>query len=312
MMSDEASSTFEENMMIGTRYARVQPSVSPLRSVSGTVVGGLRNLRPRSIEDLFSERQRMMASAVREEERPGLFVFAAHERFGHLARLWLEASDAPRAGTVGRHDEVDLALPLDESLSLRHLLFIVRRAEGSIHFSALNLETPGGVQLESGQPVRLVESVGALFLRASEFVFFCIPTGQPVPWNPDDAQPWSTLLPRAESHVESPDEPVPGRPIGKLEVRGLAGARGFRLDAASLRRGVLVGRADRCEVRLPLDTISRVHAVMLQLGDEAFLVDAGSTNGIWRDERQVRIAQLVDGVTFDLGREVSLRWQAAH
>lgn len=298
--------------MMGTRYARVQLSVSPLRSVSGTVIGGLRNLRTRSIEDLFSDRQRMMASAVREEKRPGLFVFAAHERFGHLARLWLEASEAPRAGTVGRHDEVDLALPLDESLSLRHLLFIVRRAKGSVHFSALDLETPGGVQLESGQPVRLVESMGALFLRASEFVFFCVPTGQPVPWNPDDAQPWSTLLPRVARHVESPDEPVPGRPIGKLEVRGLAGARGFRIDADSLRRGVLVGRADRCDVRLPLQSISRVHAVLLQLGDETFLVDAGSTNGIWQDERQVRIEQLVDGVTFDLGREASLRWQGEH
>ena len=48
-----------------TRSARIQPSVAPLRSVEGTRVSAL---RPRLVtpERLFAEKQRMMASAVRE------------------------------------------------------------------------------------------------------------------------------------------------------------------------------------------------------------------------------------------------------
>ncbi len=295
-----------------TRYAKVQPSVAPLRQVESTRVATARMLVPRSVEELFRDKQRMMASAVLEEPRSGLFVFAAHLRFGHVARLWLEAGATPRAGLIGRHDSVDLALPLDDALSLRHLMFVVRKESDGVRFAALDLETVNGVQLESGQQARLVEAVGPLIVAASDFVFFCVPTGQPLAWNPDAANPWATLLPRAVSRLEPLEAATGEALVGRVELRSPQG-RGNRLvDAASLRRGVLVGRAERCDVVTTTTTVSRVHAVLLHLDDEVFLFDAGSSNGTWRGDDEVKVAALRDEEPFMLGSEVSLRWHAAH
>ncbi len=295
--------------MHGTRYARVQPSVAPYRSIDGTAVPRLPRLRARSLEALFNEQQRMMASAVAEEPRPGLFVFAAHTRLGHLGRLWLEASEGPRAGSIGRHDEVDLALPLDESLSLRHLLFVVQRRDGVVQFAALDLETPEGVRLESGQRVRLVESVGVMVLQASDFIFFCVPTGQPLPWRPSAPHPWATLLPRAACRVELHDARTGGGLAGHLEV----GGRTRALDTGGLTRGVSIGRAERCDVVVPGDDrVSRVHAVLLRFCGAALIIDTGSTNGLWCGEKEVGIAALTDGARFTLGADIELRWNTEH
>jgi hypothetical protein len=294
--------------MDGTRYARVQPSVRPFRSVDGTAVPRIPKLRARSVEALFSEQQRLMASAVAEQARPGLFVFAAHTRLGHLGRLWLEASAEPRAGSIGRHDEVDLALPLDDSLSLRHLLFVVQRRDGVVRFAALDLDTPQGVRIESGQQVRLVEAVGVMVLQASEFIFFCVPTGQPLPWRPDAPHPWATLLPRAACRVETQGAPPGRRLAGRLEVDG----RPHALSADGLSRGVLLGRAARCDVVLSDDGVSRVHAVLLRFGGAALIIDAGSTNGTWCGETEVAIAPLTDGARFTLGAENEIRWNTEH
>lgn len=171
-------------MVDATRYVRVQASVAPLRSEAATCCAPPRTLARHGARALFQEKQRMMASAVAEERRPGLAVFAAHLQYGHVARMWLEASASPRAGLIGRHGAVDLALPLDDSLSLRHLMFVVRREEQRVQFVVLDLETHSGLQLETGQGVRLAEASGPLIVCASDFVFFCIPTGGPLPWRP--------------------------------------------------------------------------------------------------------------------------------
>lgn len=183
-------------MVEQTRYARVQESIAQLRNDGATRCVSLRTQARSSVEARFRDKQRMMASAVAEERRPGLFVLAAHLKYGHVARMWLEASAQPRAGLIGRHDAVDLALPLDDSLSLRHLMFVVRRRSAGVQLVVLDLETQHGLQLESGPPVRLVEAPGPLIVCASDFVFFCVPTGQPAPWLCESRDPWATLMPR--------------------------------------------------------------------------------------------------------------------
>jgi len=291
-----------------TRFARVQPSVRPFRTIDGTAIPRPRRPAPRSIEALFSEQQKLMASAIAEQSRPGLFVFAAHVQLGNLGRLWLEASEGPRAGSIGRHDEVDLALPLDDRLSLRHLLFVVQLRDGVVQFAALDLETPDGVRLESGQRVRLVESVGVMVLQASDFVFFCVPTGHPLPWLPRAAHPWATLLPRAACRVEVHDARPGGGLAGHLEVNGRTRAIG----AGGLSRGVSIGRAERCDVVLGDDRVSRVHAVLLRFCGAPLIIDTGSTNGLWCGEREVAIARLHDGARFTLGAENEIRWNTEH
>lgn len=73
-----------------------------------------------------------------------------------------------------------------------------------------------------------------------------------------------------------------------------------------------MGRAERCEVSVPVMTVSRVHAVLLSLDDELLVIDAGSTNGTWRLDQEVRIARLRDGDVLALGEEVTVAWRDAH
>lgn len=300
-------------MVEATRYTRVQASVEPLRNDGGTRVSPRRTTAWSGVEVLFRERHRMMASALREESRPGLFVFAAHQVYGHVARMWLEATPRPRAGLIGRHDAVDLALPLDDSISLRHLMFVVRRRGEAVHFAAIDLESRNGLQLESGTPIQLAEASGPLIVCASDFVFFCFPTGKPLPWNCDSADAWATLPPRLASRVEPRGlAPSSAPAVGRLELVSNFRVTGASLSAAALRRGVLIGRAPRCEVCVNVMTVSRVHAVLLSLDDELLIIDAGSTNGIWRLDQEVRIARLRDGDVLALGEEVTLSWRDAH
>lgn len=290
-----------------TRYGRVLESVESSRSTEGTRVLTSRRPAAASVRELFSHRQRMMASAVREEARPGLFVFCAHREFGHVGRLWLEAGTEPRAGVLGRHDGVDLALPLDEALSLRHVLFVVRRRAGEVTFEALDLATSNGVSLEDERPRRLVRGRGPLILAASEFVFFCVPTGGALPWDPDAQTPWDTLAPRVDlPRTTGLMARFRRGPVGHLELDG----RRFALPGEDLHRGVLIGRSDRCDVLVPEDEISRVHAVLLRVDDETWLFDAGSTNGLWRGDDEVKRVRLADGDEVGLGPRATLTWRA--
>lgn len=301
-------------MSEGTRYARIQASVAPLRTVEGTRVVTGRTLAKSSVEGLFRARQRVMASALREEPRPGLFVFAAHLQYGHVARLWLEATEQPRAGLIGRHDEVDLALPLDDALSLRHLMFVVRRRAETVRFVVLDLESNNGLQLEAGDPVRLAEAAGPLIVCASDFVFFCFPTGQPIPWNPDSDDSWATLAPRRALRREprARETSWTDRPVGRVEVGVSSGMRVLTPGNVALRRGVLIGRDGRCDLVVPETTVSRVHVVLLSLDDELLVIDSGSTNGLWRLDDELSIARLRDGEVLGLGREATLCWRNAH
>lgn len=299
-------------MVEQTRYARVQESIAQLRNDGATRCVSLRTQARSSVEALFRDKQRMMASAVAEERRPGLFVFAAHLQYGHVARMWLEASAQPRAGLIGRHDEVDLALPLDDSLSLRHLMFVVRRRAAGVQLVVLDLETQHGLQLESGAPVRLVEAPGPLIVCASDFVFFCVPTGQPAPWLSESRDPWATLMPRCVTRQvprqASSREPL----VGRVELGSAFGVRSATFGNAALGRGLLIGRAARCDVVSPINSVSRVHAVLLRLEEELFIIDAGSTNGTWRVDREVKIDRLHDGDVVMLGQDVTLCWRDSH
>lgn len=294
-----------------TRIARIHPALEPLRNDGGTrLPRRLRTLVRHDVSDLFHARQRVMASALAEEPRPGLFVFAAHLDYGHVGRLWLEATDTPRAGFVGRHEHVDLALPCDEALSLRHLMFVVRRAsEGGVRFTALDLCSSAGLQLESGDRAHRVDARGPLIVSASDFVFFCLPSGQPLPWSPAAARPWSTLLPRVH------DEPRRRRDAkelaGTLALCTPFGAQAIEVTRGELGGAVLVGRDERCHVVTRSESVSRVHVALLEVDGAPWLYDTGSTNGTWRVTGQVRRAQLSASERFVLGHDVTLQWRAA-
>jgi transcriptional regulator with GAF, ATPase, and Fis domain len=81
--------------------------------------------------------------------------------------------------------------------------------------------------------------------------------------------------------------------------------RGREIDVTSVK--VSVGKSRQCDVVLPDDSISRVHAEILREGDEYRVVDKGSTNGTFVGSARVTDAFLSPGDVLGIGK-VQLRF----
>ncbi|MEN9797886.1 MAG: hypothetical protein RL653_1582 [Pseudomonadota bacterium] len=290
-----------------TRVVKIKTQVAPLRSTERTRMALPYGPKDRSPKVLFAEAAEAMASAHAAEPRRGMFLFAAHARHGLLGRMWLEATPEPRAAVLGRHDAIDFALPLDDSLSLRHVLFLVREGEGAVHFWALDLESSNGMQLDGDEPTRLLFAHGPTLLQLGAFTLFCLPSGEPLPWTRGaPGWPWT-------GHRERRSKPgtAPSLTVGEVELKSEDEQSITPIQMRHLERGVLVGRDERCTLTSSLGSVSRVHAVLLELDGEPYLVDTGSTNGTWVNGREIALSPLADGAEFDLGSELKLRWRVA-
>lgn len=90
--------------------------------------------------------------------------------------------------------------------------------------------------------------------------------------------------------------------VPKFALRGLSGeqfGRSFPLHAS-----LTIGRADDAGLRIPLESISRLHARLTPAGDEVLLEDLGSSNGTWLNGKRITRAQAVHGdeIRFDTQR----------
>ncbi len=96
-------------------------------------------------------------------------------------------------------------------------------------------------------------------------------------------------------------------------VRVVGGARKVRrwVSAERLEQGILVGRYDRCGILLdtPAPTTSRVHALVMRLGADVWILDLASRNGIQRGGTPVRAEILRDVDSLSLGGDVTLTWE---
>ncbi|MHB8876046.1 MAG: FHA domain-containing protein, partial [Myxococcaceae bacterium] len=290
---------------------------------------------------LFNHHQRRLHQLLRDYPKPGVAVFALHHQKGIAGHLWLEATEQLRAGTIGRHSKVDLHLPDDEELSLRHLLVLVRRTAGALHLRIADLATPAGFQAEEGGVLRAVTANGTLVLRAASYSLFVLPTGEPPPWDPAAADPWLTLPQRAVvaearvarsplsrrqraretsvTFVAGPAEPGPG-PMrdegeaveGMLVITNDDAEQRLSVGASALERGIILGRYSRCsgDTSMMTDAVSRVHAMLIAVEGDAYLVDAGSTNGVFAGKVEVKCAAVEAGCEFSLGG-MTVRWEKA-
>jgi hypothetical protein len=97
------------------------------------------------------------------------------------------------------------------------------------------------------------------------------------------------------------------------EIRLAVGTRKERrrVSAERLAQGILIGRYDRCA--LPLDgeahELSRVHMLMVRIGEEVWAIDTASTNGVWRGQDPLVASVLGDSETLDLGTVATLTWK---
>lgn len=266
-----------------------------------------RKKSPATPRAAFQRLRRAMARAHAAYDLPGFLVFAVHLPTRRMSRLWMEADVLPSVAVVGRHERADLPLLGDERLSLRHLLLAVRRASKTTTLWAVDLESTHGTEDSDGRTASTVVARGPTLLRLGDYVLFSLPTGEPLPWRKGAVNadwPWEGHAAPAQGPL-----PLPSWNVGRLELHTAYAARHEPVGTAPLARGLLLGRNERCDLCAQLDTVSRVHAVVLELDGEPFLFDAGSTQGTFRDGRSVRVAALGSSSEFALGPERVVRWR---
>jgi FHA domain len=111
-----------------------------------------------------------------------------------------------------------------------------------------------------------------------------------------------------------PEASDPAR--GKLVIRSPSGRASLRLGAKSARRGVLLGRYERCDAAgLPVlgaGRLSRVHVLFVEIGGVLYALDTASRNGTWLDGKRIRSVAVEPGMSLDLAQEASVEWCYYH
>ena len=297
------------------------------------------------IGTLFNALQGRFHEALAEQSRAGVQVFAVSDE-GHLAgQMWLVASPAPRSGSLGRHDAVDLYLPdAAGELSLRACVVVVRQVGTQVRTRVIDLLSTNGFTLDDASLCRAVESDGPFFLKVPQYTLFFFGTGTPPPWDDRAKNPFASLPPRRLHRITrpAPSRRPPGErdyvtnvttlrnpargsreellapgevPEGRLVLSSQGEEEELPAGSLALERGVLLGRADRCCGRLRLSLgVSRVHALVLRLDDALLLIDAGSRNGTWCGREEIRCAPLETDVEYQLADEngATVRWKPSH
>lgn len=332
-----------------TRIVHLVPGIDRDAATNAcTVVAfGARPVRP-THATLFARHHQELREIVTAYGRLGVVSVAVAPGVGVAGHLWLEASSDLRSGIVGRHGCADLYLPGDTDLSLRHFAILVRASDGRPRIRVIDLRTPIGFEDENGIRLAALAADGPVFVGAARYQFFLFPTGGAVPWDDDAADPWATL-PRREyperyaGAAPMARPPMPVRPPGSVTVVSAApgpvalsglslvgedeapaghlvvGTGRFEeriaVGAVALARGVLLGRYERCDsagLSAFADAmISRVHALVVREGEALYMVDVGSTNGMWLRDQEIRIRCMTPDDVMYLGSKTGVRWAPA-
>lgn len=119
----------------------------------------------------------------------------------------------------------------------------------------------------------------------------------------DAASEVKSTAPAARSEDAGDINATMVRPVvPKFALRGVSGeqfGRSFPLHAS-----LSIGRADDAGLRIPLESISRLHARLTPAGDEVLVEDLGSSNGTWLNGKRITRARAVHGdeIRFDTQR----------
>jgi hypothetical protein len=232
---------------------------------------------------------------------------------------------------VGRHTQCHPRLELDAEIALRHLLMrAVLTPDGPV-LHALDLHTSLAFHLEDETPQRSVFARGPVALRLGRYALIALPTGgEPPPKELPPlvvehavGSPYRSPAPRSKStsHVtlmpasrplhESgtgmvpPDFEGATHTVARVSLESGDNKAWVDLSEPELERGVLIGRASKCDPRLgPLldESISRAHLLLWRERDRVFAFDLASMNGTFVDATRVGRVELTDrDVTLQLG-----------
>lgn len=298
------------------------------------------------VRALFVRGYSQFSDLCRDVDAPGVALVAVDETTGAPAGLVRLSARFDRhvAAIVGRHDGCDLYLAESERLALRQLAVVLDPMSGSsdVCFRVFDLRTADGFVAEDGRQLRGLRVEGPAVLRCGGYAIFALPVGDPTDWPASAEDAWACLPERVyfDELKRCPEgsiaRPAPmrgdntsvvvrthgprdtgmrlvedGDLAGTLTVSGPAGHAVITVGHQALRDGVLLGRYERCDTRELGDTsISRVHALLLNVNDRLLAIDTASTNGtrqLGRDD--ARVIDMVGDTDLELGGRTRIIWK---
>lgn len=220
------------------------------------------------------------------------------------------------------------------------------RGASSIKYRVLDLRTTTPMVDEDNRPLRGIAAEGPAIMRVAGYTLFMLVLGDPSDWPASGADAWSMLpervyldelencaqgsLPRIrrprldvrETFITRTNGPRDtgmrlahsGDIAGTLEINTPHRHLTIQVGAKALDDGVLLGRYGRCdlmEAAAEDHTLSRVHALLMRLGDRLLLVDTGSTNGTFELGERTRLVVMEKDTELRLGKKTFLRWRWA-
>lgn len=255
----------------------------------------------------------------------------------------------PVAAIVGRHDRCDLYLHGREELSLRQLAVVLdpvkswERGATNVRYRILDLRTNDPMVDEDGKPLRGLVAEGPAIVRVAGYILYVLPLGDPSDWPASGADAWAMLpervyldqlencaqgslprlrMPRAdvrETYITRTNGPrdtgmrlAKGDIAGRLELFTPHREIALSIGQDALRDGVLLGRYNRCDCTEAAGedhSLSRVHALLMQVDDRLLLIDTASSNGTFEKGQPVRVVVLDADTELRLGKKTFVRWR---
>jgi len=254
----------------------------------------------------------------------------------------------PVAAIVGRHDRCDLYLSHREELSLRQLAIVLdpvtnwARGASNVRYRVLDLRTGTPIVDEDGKPMRGLVAEGPAIFHCAGYAMFILPLGDPTDWPASGSDAWQMLPERVylDELENAPQGSLPkirmprpdarqtyitrtggprdtgmrlavGDAAGMLELHTPTRQLTLQIGHKALEDGILLGRYSRCDATEAAHedhSLSRVHALLIQVDSRLLLIDTASTNGTFERGQPARVV-VFDGTTeLRLGKRTFVRW----
>jgi hypothetical protein len=312
-----------------------------------TSVDGMGSLLPHELplemREAFLAAYERLRGLARGARGPAVLVAAVDDR----ARV----VDAVSVGSghslvIGRHTGCGLRLPYD-TISLRHLVAHARSdPPGTAPALWLwDLDTGQYFMTEDGHLNAAVMALGPLYAAVGPYALLFVPirghSGAPWPARAEEAlrglpprhffdrhSSEGVRLPRSrrlrpdgrryqtDISREGPLLTLSGpedreTAWGELRLEWAGQVERHFISRERLEQGVLLGRYDRCGIRLSgaLGSLSRVHLLLVRLGGDVLAIDTASLNGTWRGRTEIETTVLGDPDSLVLGRVLRLHWR---
>ena len=190
---------------------------------------------------------------------------------------------------LGRHSQSEVILAADQSLSLRHLVFMTYPKAERLVYRILDLRSRSGFENEVGTHCHSLISDGHGFIRLNHYHIMCIPAQCASLKKSEPQTAWESLpqdnstmchhikeLPFSDglfysvnASAYTTSSRLIQKPVASLELFSGDNYVNQPLDSAMLSTGILIGRYTRCDKAfqpfLTINSISRIHSLIVEV-----------------------------------------------